>query len=206
MPPKGKGLSLEEKRKRALEFFHDTKGVYLMKELEKLLSKQKGITSMTVKDVVTSLVNDDLVIMEKIGTSNYFWSFPSHAKVQRNKKLKELQEEHEKWTSRVAEDEGLIQTLESERIDENRTDLIENYTQLTLEIATMDQKLLEYKDFNPELLGYKKEAVLVAKEATNRWTDNVFIIQSYMQNNFNIPSTEFNKMFEIDASKFDTVE
>lgn len=28
-------------------------------------------------DVVKTLTNDDLVQMEKIGASNYWWSFPS---------------------------------------------------------------------------------------------------------------------------------
>ncbi len=32
---------------------------------------------MSVKDVVQSLVDDGLVDSERIGTSNYFWSFPS---------------------------------------------------------------------------------------------------------------------------------
>lgn len=50
-----------------------------MKELEKIAPKEKGITSMSVKEVVQSLVDDALVDTEKIGTSIYFWSFPSKA-------------------------------------------------------------------------------------------------------------------------------
>ena len=33
----------------------------------------------SVKEVLQSLVDDNLVTCEKIGTSNYFWSFPSTA-------------------------------------------------------------------------------------------------------------------------------
>lgn len=32
-----------------------------------------------VKDTLQTLVDDGLVNMEKIGTSNYFWSYPSAA-------------------------------------------------------------------------------------------------------------------------------
>ena len=32
---------------------------------------------MTVKDVLQSLVDDGMVDQEKVGTSNYFWAFPS---------------------------------------------------------------------------------------------------------------------------------
>ena len=34
---------------------------------------------MSVKDVLQSLVDDALVDTDRIGTSNYFWSFPSKA-------------------------------------------------------------------------------------------------------------------------------
>ena len=34
---------------------------------------------MTVKDVLQSLVDDSMVDSERIGTSNYFWAFPSKA-------------------------------------------------------------------------------------------------------------------------------
>jgi len=34
---------------------------------------------MSVKDVLQSLVDDDMVDSERIGTSTYFWAFPSKA-------------------------------------------------------------------------------------------------------------------------------
>ena len=34
---------------------------------------------MSVKEIVTSLVDDGLVDTDKIGTSVYFWAFPSKA-------------------------------------------------------------------------------------------------------------------------------
>lgn len=41
---------------------------FQLKELEKLGPK-KGVISQSVKDVVQSLVDDDLVLKDKIGTS-----------------------------------------------------------------------------------------------------------------------------------------
>ena len=48
---KKKGLSFEEKRKRMLDIFYDSKDFYLLKELEKIAPKQKGKTktSLTTK-------------------------------------------------------------------------------------------------------------------------------------------------------------
>ena len=34
---------------------------------------------MSVKEVLQSLVDDDMVDSERIGTSTYFWAFPSKA-------------------------------------------------------------------------------------------------------------------------------
>jgi hypothetical protein len=53
--------------------------VFLLKELEKIAPKEKGIVMQSVKEVLQSLVGDDLVDSDKIGSSIYFWSFPSKA-------------------------------------------------------------------------------------------------------------------------------
>ena len=50
-----------------------------MKELERQCQKEKGITSMSVKDILQSLVDDGIVDTDKIGTSIYFWAFKSKA-------------------------------------------------------------------------------------------------------------------------------
>ena len=42
---------------------------------------------MSVKEVVQSLVDDDMVDSERIGTSTYFWAFPSKASMKVNYKL-----------------------------------------------------------------------------------------------------------------------
>ncbi|KAG6718492.1 hypothetical protein I3843_04G143400 [Carya illinoinensis] len=75
---KKRGLSLEEKREKMLQIFYESQDFFLLKELEKL-GPRKGVITQSVKDVVQSLVDDDLVSKDKIGTSVYFWSLPSCA-------------------------------------------------------------------------------------------------------------------------------
>lgn len=60
-------------------FFRLQKDVFLLKDVERLASKDKGISLPTVKEVLTSLTGDDLVDTDKIGLSVYFWAFPSKA-------------------------------------------------------------------------------------------------------------------------------
>ncbi|XP_021823167.1 meiotic nuclear division protein 1 homolog [Prunus avium] len=51
-----------------LQIFYDSQDFFLLKELEKSGPK-KGVISQSVKDVIQSLVDDDLVFKDKIGTS-----------------------------------------------------------------------------------------------------------------------------------------
>ena len=73
-----KGLSLEEKRTKILEIYLDNKEVYNLKEIEKIGAK-KGVVFQTIKDVNQSLVDDNLVQFDKIGSGAFFWSLPSMA-------------------------------------------------------------------------------------------------------------------------------
>lgn len=45
---------------------------------------------MSVKEILQSLVDDDMVDSERIGTSNYFWAFPSKAMNKVSQSLKSL--------------------------------------------------------------------------------------------------------------------
>jgi predicted transcriptional regulator len=62
-----------------------------LKELEKIAPKEKGIVQGTVKDVIQSLVDDGMVDTDKIGTSIYFWAFPSKATNAKKQKLEHLE-------------------------------------------------------------------------------------------------------------------
>ncbi|KAG0574593.1 hypothetical protein KC19_VG274800 [Ceratodon purpureus] len=60
---KKRGLSLEEKRNKMLEVFYDSQSFF------QKLGPKKGVILQSVKDVIQSLVDDDLVLKDKIGTS-----------------------------------------------------------------------------------------------------------------------------------------
>lgn len=49
--------------------------------------------AMSVKEVLQSLVDDGMVDTDRIGTSNYFWAFPSKALHARKCKLEELKKQ-----------------------------------------------------------------------------------------------------------------
>lgn len=75
MSKRKKGLSLDEKRKVILCIYHESLTPFNLKEIEQLASK-RGVVQQSVKEVNQSLVDDGFVCCDKIGSSNFFWSFP----------------------------------------------------------------------------------------------------------------------------------
>ena len=51
----------------------------MCEQLTYLIFLLKLTDAMTVKDILQGLVDDGMVDSERIGTSNYFWAFPSKA-------------------------------------------------------------------------------------------------------------------------------
>merc|ERR1719411_1857010 len=100
-----------------IEIFYESKDVFLLKDLEKVAPKMKGITSMSVKEVVTSLVDDGMVESEKIGTSVYFWAFPSKATQARRNKLANAMEKCSQMKRKLAELETEVVAKSSGRED-----------------------------------------------------------------------------------------
>jgi hypothetical protein len=95
MSKRKKGVSLEEKRERILNIYHESKDVYNMKEIEKLGAKAGvgtfyycmsveqnnsnglSIVLQTIKDVNQALVDDNLVDFDKVFIIIlYCWFFP----------------------------------------------------------------------------------------------------------------------------------
>ncbi|KAJ3251981.1 hypothetical protein HK103_001894 [Boothiomyces macroporosus] len=154
-----------------LELFHESNDFYSMKELEKIAPKLKGIVEKTVKDVVESMVS--------------------------GADIKQKKRKHQELLSSIEALEQDNKELE-EKIKLHSTQLPAEITE-KLETLTAD-KLAKQKELN-ELKTRMKLALLkknadVVKKAANRWTDNIFQLQSYVKK-FNMDMKEINKNFGI---------
>ncbi|XP_005400980.1 PREDICTED: meiotic nuclear division protein 1 homolog isoform X2 [Chinchilla lanigera] len=170
---KKKGLSAEEKRARMMQIFFETKDVFQLKDLEKIAPKEKGITAMSVKEVLQSLVDDGMVDCERIGTSNYYWAFPSKALHARKRKLEALESQLSEGSQKHA---NLQKSIEKAKIGRHET---EERTMLAKELSSLrDQReqlkaeVEKYKECDPQVVEEMRQANKVAKEAANRWTAN----------------------------------
>ncbi|KAI8917562.1 meiotic nuclear division protein 1 [Powellomyces hirtus] len=202
---KRKGISFEEKRTRLADFFYETKDFWLLKDIEKIASKQKGIVVQSIKEVLDSLVSDNIVTVEKIGTSNYYWSFPSTAVQNRKRRIAELGEELANVEAKRQElDSALAQRKNGREETEERIALMERLKEAEAINRNLLAELEMFKDSDPVLVAAKENAIVLAKNAVNRWTENIFALQSYCSQTFGIPPQQFAEQFNI-PDDFDSV-
>jgi hypothetical protein len=104
-----------------LSFLRTNAAAYTLKDLEKLLPPAAGISSMVVKDYLASLVADSLLVVEKIGTGNWYWSFPADAKRQKERVLSDVRAERDKITRALFECEQAVED-EKQRLSGGEAD------------------------------------------------------------------------------------
>lgn len=181
---KKRGLSLEEKREKMLQIFYDSQDFFLLKELEKMGPK-KGVISQSVKDVIQSLVDDDLVAKDKIGISVYFWSLPSCAGNQlrsvRQKLESDLQGSNKKLAELVDQCEALKKGREE---SEERTEALALLKDIEKKHKELKNEMVQFADNDPATLEAMRAAIEVAHQSANRWTDNIFTLRQWCSNNF----------------------
>ncbi|CAO3619924.1 unnamed protein product [Cunninghamella echinulata] len=165
-----KGVSFEEKQIRLLAVFHESCEVYQLKELEKIGPK-KGITSQSVKDVVQSLIDDNLIVTDKIGISNYYWSFPSEAIQTKKNMVEKLQKQISQGQLTVSQ---LINDINKESIGRDPSDKRKDVLNQLKEAIDMQKKLStelkQHHNSSHRLFDIKVKSAKVAKDAANRWT------------------------------------
>ena len=194
---------------------------------------------MSVKDVLQSLVDDGLVDSDRIGTSNYFWAFPSKAINNRKRKMSELESKLAEYESRKSRlDEEVVSASVGREESEERDRLLHTLQEKSQLREKLAAELEKYKACDPdrmkELCKYvclvpcqhthththththphthththttlththththSGQESAVAKEAANRWTENVFSIKSWCKNRFSVEESKLDQQFGI---------
>ncbi|GAB2292461.1 Meiotic nuclear division protein 1 [Dionaea muscipula] len=195
MTSKKRGLSLEDKREKMLQIFYDSQDFFLLKELEKLGPK-KGVISQSVKDVIQSLVDDDLVLKDKIGSSIYFWSLPSTAGNQlrnvRGKLESELQSSKKRFAELVEQCNALKKGREE---SDEREEALNELKCIESKYNELKDEMVQYADNDPAAVEAMRKAIEVAYSAANRWTDNIFTLRQWCSNNFPQAKEQLENMY-----------
>ena len=165
---------------------------------------KKGVVAQTVKEVVEELCADGLVSQDKIGTSNYFWSFPSQGLIVRRKKIETLEASLEGKKRRREELEEEQSKLEVDRNAEqddgfDREGKLKRLAALREEESAVDAELAELRANDPELLKALQDDVAQAQAAVERWTDNISTMRDFATQTFGMESSAFDSQFECEG-------
>ncbi|VDP49249.1 unnamed protein product [Schistosoma curassoni] len=146
-----------------LDFFYEKKDFFQLKELERLCQKEKGINSMSVKDVLMSLVHDGLVDTDKIGTSL------------RNN-IEKVMEDIQNTRNQISKTtKALDEALMKRKDTEERNRVINKLTEQKLLLESLSAALQNLKKYDPDRLLELKQQELVAIDSVNRWTGKLYI-------------------------------
>ncbi|KAH0605259.1 uncharacterized protein H6S33_005241 [Morchella sextelata] len=177
MPPKT--LPPPAKLNLILTYFHSTLTTHPLKDLEKSLPSAAGISPMVVKDFLTALTDEGLVRVEKIGSGNWYWSFPSDAKHAKARLLAQFEKELEKLERTVEEVKGELESvgLAGEEVRE-RAALAERVVALGAVRAALGE---EWGRCDPEEEGRRRGEVRRMREEINMCNDNLYTLESYVK-------------------------
>ncbi|KAL4651814.1 hypothetical protein ACB092_01G188200 [Castanea dentata] len=193
---KKRGLSLEEKREKMLQIFYESQDFFLLKELEKL-GPRKGVISQSVKDVVQSLVDDDLVSKDKIGTSVYFWSLPSFAGNQLRNVYHKLESDLQSSKKRLAELVDQCNALKRGREEsDEREEALAELKAIEKNYLALKDQMGQYMENDPAAFDAMKEAIEITHAAANRWTDNIFTLRQWCSNKFPEAKEQLENMYK----------
>ncbi|KAI8462058.1 meiotic nuclear division protein 1 [Phakopsora pachyrhizi] len=193
-----RGLSEEEKRLRTIEFFNKSNSFFTVKDLIKWLPKTKGIVTQSVEETIKSLIDDDLIRSEKIGTTNIIWSFRSD---QSNKTLKDfelLKTEVKALRCSNSELDQIVSRLESDRSkSDERQDNLRQIKMLKRDINEIELRLQQFRKSDPTLIKDKIKLCNDYKQGLEIWKDNLMNLMSYWKAIYHLTKTDFCNQFDL---------
>eukprot|EP01083_Nonionella_stella_P207628 754085_1 len=192
-----KGMDMATKKRLALEHLHDSKSVWSPKELPNEWTKKKGIAKSAGEKVIEELLYDDSIRQEKIGSSKYIWAFKSEKRIDNKNKLSKLESEIAKIESDIKKEENYTIKLKSERTmdNENRKKAQHGIGVLQNNIGEIEEKIKQFEGGDPQKLKEYENAIQIAKDAAERWTDNIYAVIKFIKSKKSNTEAEILKHF-----------
>ncbi|KAJ5095901.1 hypothetical protein NUU61_005257 [Penicillium alfredii] len=185
MPPK---LSKSAKQDLILTHLRSTGTCHTLKDLEKMLPSVASINGIQVKEYIQALTDENKLRVEKIGSGNWYWSFSSDEKLERERQLARVRTEVEKTRKSCANAEAALTAETGRRLEETDYDgleqereaLVATKAELETEVARLrnaaqpdsvsSKGVTQVQD---ELAGFREDAL--------QWTDNIYVLEEYLR-------------------------
>lgn len=133
---------------------------------------------------------------EKIGISNYYWSFPSEASVKIESELVSIERSIEEVAFKRVEIEGHLKKARiGKEESEARTVMTRELKEIDEAMSVCDRELAKYKENDPEAYKTLCETVKSSTAAANRWLDNMECLLSWCKKQFSGREEDIVKFF-----------
>jgi vacuolar-type H+-ATPase subunit I/STV1 len=195
-----KGLSFDQKKEVLLTAMLSSGTIHNMQEVESL-GKRNKIIPQAIKEVVEALLAERTISMEKVGTQNIYWAFPSQRKAgllaQRDTLISQLSEAKAKLEAaraRKSDCMRAVQLSDKERL------AIQNETKAALaSLESAKGELAKLQKNDPANIAAKMKELTQSKQYCDLWTENIFIIRQRMIEKFGFPAENVDAQFGIPA-------
>jgi DNA repair exonuclease SbcCD ATPase subunit len=166
--------------------------VYSSAEIKKKISVWAATSSAeTVLEYLTELVDEGHIRVEKIGIGNWYWSFPSEAKKNKEKVLQDLEIEQKSLSDSITELDKQIKEETATREDDpdemildgalDRETLLGMHKNLLREKAALERELANYSDSDPIEMQRRADETKALKESAEKWTDYIEAVESLIR-------------------------
>lgn len=190
-------MKIEQKKSILLDVIRESKTFFKLAELEKLGTK-KGIVQNTVKDVLQELVDEGLVMAEKVGTSVLYWSFESDGVQKKRTRYTSLKNECKSMKDEIKKKRKYVENgRKTKEYTEERKELEDRLRALMQEDEEQRRELELFSEIDPVVYDRLVSERKSMADECNKLIDNIFIVQDYICNRFSMEKSEFNSNFNV---------
>ena len=193
-----KGLSFDQKKEVLLNAILSSGTIHNMQEIESLGRKNKVIPQ-AIKEVVEALLAERTLCMEKVGTQNIYWAFPSSQKATLLSQLETLTGEVKEATLKreAAEMKKKECFANVKMTDAARLAMREETNRIRKAVEAGKSELARLKKNDPAVVASKLKELKAAKRSCDLWTDNAFILRQRLIEKFGCSVGEVESQFGI---------
>lgn len=177
--------------------------------MEKAASK-RGVVFQAVKDVVQQLVDDDLVHVDKVGSSNWYWAFPGEASVKAKGALARAEEARSNARAEIAQlEKEIAKEMKQNPMTDEHKELASELAAAKCENSTLKSDLETFSSSDPAVIDAMRDGAKIAKQAANLWTDNIFMMKSWVDSKMGDKDSVkqfFKSEGDINLDTFDYIE
>ncbi|KAI5849931.1 meiotic nuclear division protein 1 [Tricharina praecox] len=166
-----------------LSYFRTTRVAHTLKDLEKSLPPAAGISGMLVKEYIAALVAESLISVEKIGSGNWYWSFPADAVRQKLNLLAEATKERDKARAALENVQAMMQE-EKERIaggegGGDRLELVDRLREAEDRREAAREELKEIRSTKGAEVALSEKEKL--RLSVNEMIDNIYALEKLLK-------------------------